>query len=131
MNTFLPSSSSLSTCFSPFKPILYSQTFLAQLDSLAAKCNYADYMEKHVTYPPQGLLPLPGTSTEADPDCDVWSEIFDAALIVLSSLYFVFGQNSSVSLTSISTMSSSTAAASSSAPTPCELLLVSLIIVML
>jgi carboxypeptidase D len=39
-------------------------------------------MEKYVTYPPRGLLPLPGTSTEADPDCDVWDEIFEAALIV-------------------------------------------------
>jgi len=62
--------------------IVYSQTFLAHLDSVAAKCNYADYMEKYVTYPPRGRLPLPGTSTEADPDCDVWDEIFDAALIL-------------------------------------------------
>ena len=61
---------------------MYSQTFLAHLDAVAAKCNYADYMEKYVTYPPRGPLPLPGTSTEADPDCDVWDEIFDAALIV-------------------------------------------------
>ncbi|CDO76357.1 hypothetical protein BN946_scf185011.g21 [Trametes cinnabarina] len=29
-----------------------------------------------------GLLPLPGRSTEADPGCDVWDEIFDAALKV-------------------------------------------------
>jgi len=39
-------------------------------------------MKKHVTYPPTGRLPLPGTSTEADPGCDVWDEIFDAALLV-------------------------------------------------
>jgi hypothetical protein len=56
---------------------------------------------------------------------------FKAALIVLSSLSFVTAQNSSVSLTASTTISSGTAAASSSAPTPCELLPVSLIAVML
>ncbi|KAI0301889.1 Alpha/Beta hydrolase protein [Multifurca ochricompacta] len=60
----------------------FSQTFLAHLDSVAETCNYADYNQKHVTYPPQGLLPLPGKSTEADPGCDVWDTIFDAALLV-------------------------------------------------
>jgi len=39
-------------------------------------------MKKYVTYPPQGLLPLPGKSTAFDPGCDVWDEIFNAALLV-------------------------------------------------
>ena len=39
-------------------------------------------MKKHVRYPPRGPLPLPGQSTEADPGCDVWDEIFNAALQV-------------------------------------------------
>jgi carboxypeptidase D len=39
-------------------------------------------MKKYVTYPPRGLLPLPGESTEADPGCDVWDEIFNAVLLV-------------------------------------------------
>jgi carboxypeptidase D len=95
MNTFLPSSPSFSASFFQLKLIVYSQTFLAHLDSVAAKCNYADYMEKYVTYPPRGLLPLPGragTSTEADPDCEVWGEIFDAALIVnpAFNIYHIF-----------------------------------------
>jgi carboxypeptidase D len=95
MNTFLPSSPSFSASFFQLKLIVYSQTFLAHLDSVAAKCNYADYMEKYVTYPPRGLLPLPGragTSTEADPDCEVWGDIFDAALIVnpAFNIYHIF-----------------------------------------
>ena len=49
---------------------------------MAQRCNYADYFEKHVSYPPQGLLPLPGKSIEFDPGCDVWDEIFNAALII-------------------------------------------------
>ena len=49
-------------------------------------------MEKYVTYPPRGRLPLPGSSTEADPGCDVWDEIFDAALIVnpAFNMYHIF-----------------------------------------
>lgn len=37
-----------------------------------------------MTYPetPKGLLPLPGKSTEADRGCDLWDEIFDAAVTV-------------------------------------------------
>ncbi|KAI0269343.1 Alpha/Beta hydrolase protein [Gloeopeniophorella convolvens] len=60
----------------------FNQSFLAHLDSVAKSCNYSDYFEKYVTYPPKGPLPLPGSSTENDDGCDVWDEIFDAALIV-------------------------------------------------
>ncbi|KAF8485110.1 alpha/beta-hydrolase [Russula ochroleuca] len=60
----------------------FNQTFLAQLDSVAAKCNYANYTEKYLMYPPRGPLPLPGTSTRNDPDCDVWEQIEYIALYV-------------------------------------------------
>ena len=59
-----------------------SETFMTELDSIAARCNYAGYSEKFVTFPPRGLLPLPGRSTEADAGCDVWDLIFDEALVV-------------------------------------------------
>ncbi|KAF5374390.1 hypothetical protein D9758_004607 [Tetrapyrgos nigripes] len=55
---------------------------MADIDTTAARCNYTDYMEKFVSYPPEGLLPLPGKSTEADRGCDIWDQIFDAALTV-------------------------------------------------
>ncbi|KAG6840952.1 hypothetical protein C0991_003012 [Blastosporella zonata] len=58
----------------------FNQTFMAQLDALAEKCNYAGYFDQHVTYPPTGLLPLPGKSIFADRGCDVWDIIFDAAV---------------------------------------------------
>jgi carboxypeptidase D len=71
---------------------MYSQTFLTHLDSVAAACHYSDYVEKHVTYPPHGLLPLPGKSTEFDPGCDVWDEIFNATLLVnpAFNMYHIF-----------------------------------------
>jgi hypothetical protein len=39
-------------------------------------------MAKYVTYPPQGLLPLPGTNVEFDEGCDVWDMILNASVIV-------------------------------------------------
>lgn len=61
---------------------LCSDTFVAQLNAQAVKCSYAGYYEKYMTYPLTGRLPIPGTSTEADPGCDVWDEPFFAALNV-------------------------------------------------
>ncbi|KAF8261908.1 Alpha/Beta hydrolase protein [Lactarius quietus] len=55
-------------------PAVVSQSFLAQLDSVAETCNYADYMATS--------LPLPGTDTQFDEGCDVWAMIFNAALII-------------------------------------------------
>ncbi|KAI0666135.1 alpha/beta-hydrolase [Trametes maxima] len=59
-----------------------NETFLAHIDRVAERCGYAGYVKKHVKFPPKGLLPLPGKSTEADDGCDVWDEIIDAALVV-------------------------------------------------
>lgn len=60
-----------------------SQSFLAELDSRASSCNYATYMDTHVTYPPpDGPLPLPGSSIEFDEGCDLWSDILSAALVI-------------------------------------------------
>ncbi|KAF9475826.1 alpha/beta-hydrolase [Pholiota conissans] len=60
----------------------FNQSFMAQLDEAAERCNYTGYMEKFVTFPPAGPLPLPGNSTFAARGCDLWDTIFDAALLV-------------------------------------------------
>ncbi|KAK2459782.1 hypothetical protein APHAL10511_008214 [Amanita phalloides] len=67
-------------------------TFMKQLDATAQKCNYSGYMEKYVTYPPQGLLPLYATDNTLNPECNVWSQIFNAALITnpAFNIYHVF-----------------------------------------
>ena len=59
-----------------------SSTFMAQIDTLANNCGYTNYSATHVTYPPKGLIPLPGKSTEGDRGCRVWDSIFEAALLV-------------------------------------------------
>ncbi|KAH9483197.1 putative serine carboxypeptidase [Psilocybe cubensis] len=60
----------------------FNQSFMAELDQINDKCNYTGYMEKFVTYPPKGLLPLPNGSTRTSRACDVWDTIFEAALVV-------------------------------------------------
>ncbi|KAF9224578.1 alpha/beta-hydrolase [Gyrodon lividus] len=60
----------------------FNQTYMQQLDKTAARCNYSDYVSTYVTYPPTGLLPLPGGSVEFAEGCDVWDDIFTNALII-------------------------------------------------
>ncbi|KZT13238.1 alpha/beta-hydrolase [Laetiporus sulphureus 93-53] len=60
----------------------FHTSFMEFLDATAERCNYTDYYETYVTYPPAGLLPLPGISIEADEGCDVWDAIFNAALLM-------------------------------------------------
>ncbi|OAX41714.1 alpha/beta-hydrolase [Rhizopogon vinicolor AM-OR11-026] len=60
----------------------FNQTYMAHLEKKAAKCNYTGYVDKYVTYPPAGLLPLPGDSVEYAKGCDVWDDIFNNALII-------------------------------------------------
>lgn len=61
----------------------FDQKFLAQLDSTATKCKYTGYLENHVTYPPAGPLPFPnGVDASISDECDVWTTIFDQALVV-------------------------------------------------
>jgi carboxypeptidase D len=53
---------------------------MATLAATAQKCGYEGYLSEYVTYPPRGLLPLPGNSTRASRGCNIWNMIFDAAL---------------------------------------------------
>lgn len=52
------------------------------LEKQAATCNYTGYVDKYVTYPPTGLLPLPGDSVDLADGCDVWHVIHNASFII-------------------------------------------------
>lgn len=73
---------------------------MAHLDNVASTCGYDTYFAKHVTYPPKGLLPLPGKSVEGDRGCQVWEQIFEAALLVNPAfdIYRIFDTVSQISL---------------------------------
>lgn len=56
----------------------FNSTFMAQLEAASDACGYTDYLEKFVTYPPAGQLPLPvGTNGtfNAIPECRLHSQI--------------------------------------------------------
>jgi len=72
----------------------FDQEFLAEINNTAAKCNYTDYFDKYVTYPPAGLLPFPnGADPELhDRDCDLWETIADHASTInpAFNVYHIF-----------------------------------------
>jgi len=80
-------------------PFSDSQTFLKHLDKKNKECKYAGYLDKHLKYPPTGLLPLPGQSVGADPGCDLWTEVYEAALLVnpAFNIYRIFDVVSTLS----------------------------------
>ena len=56
---------------------------MAQLEKVSADCYYTGYTEKYLTYPPTtAVFPFPGSSTSVDNSCDIWTLIFNAALII-------------------------------------------------
>lgn len=81
-------------------PFSDSQTFMKYLDEKNKECNYAGYLDKYLKYPPNGSLPLPGQSVENDPGCDLWSEIYEAALMInpAFNVYRIFDMVSSILL---------------------------------
>jgi len=77
---------------------------LSHLDKKNKECNYAGYLDKHLKYPPRGLLPLPGESVRSDPGCDLWTEIYEAALLVnpAFNIYRIFDVVSTLSSSAVS-----------------------------
>ncbi|CUA67083.1 hypothetical protein RSOLAG22IIIB_07169 [Rhizoctonia solani] len=66
-----------------------NSTFMNYVRSVGTKCGYTGWMEKYVTYPPAGPLPLPAQAYQGTPDygnvvdgCSIWPEIRAAALMV-------------------------------------------------
>ncbi|KAK7676938.1 hypothetical protein QCA50_020056 [Cerrena zonata] len=59
-----------------------NKTFMAHLDAQSEACGYTNYSATHVTYPPKGLLPVPGDTIWYTSECDIWYQVFEAALLV-------------------------------------------------
>nr|POE65967.1 carboxypeptidase cpds [Quercus suber] len=57
-----------------------NETFMTDINARAERCGYFEFMEKALTFPPQGKLPTAPNSSE--PGCDVWDDIITAAVYV-------------------------------------------------
>ena len=56
-----------------------NESFTAAVHQRADSCGYTDYFNKYLTFPPPGPFPLPTNSSN---DCDVFDDVFAAALEV-------------------------------------------------
>ncbi|KAI0035196.1 alpha/beta-hydrolase [Vararia minispora EC-137] len=68
----------------------FDANFMSQLQTISDECGYTGYLEKFVTYPPTGILPLPnGTNSRR---CDIWDTIFNQAVTInpAFNIYRVF-----------------------------------------
>jgi len=59
-----------------------NSTYMTYLESQNEKCGYEGYAEKYLQYPPSGPLPLPNGTSEYTDECDLFTAIFNAALLV-------------------------------------------------
>jgi len=59
-----------------------NDTFMKDLGARADKCGYNHYMDTYLAYPPKGPLPTPPYLNGATGECDVYDDIFNAALLV-------------------------------------------------
>ena len=55
-------------------------TFTADIHARADACNYTAYFNKYLTFPPPG--PFPAAPNASAPGCDVFTDVFNAALEV-------------------------------------------------
>ena len=56
-----------------------NETFTTAIHERSAACGYTDYINKYLTFPPPGPFPTPTNSSD---DCDIFDDVFAAALEV-------------------------------------------------
>ncbi len=90
----------------------FNSSFSAQLQNISDSCGYTDYLDKFVTYPPAGQLPLPAGATfnnvtravGVKPECRLHSPIQRA--VGMSVFFLVLVPCSSADLVAASILSS-------------------------
>jgi carboxypeptidase D len=56
-----------------------NDTFMKDIHRRHKQCGYADYLDKHLQYPPRGKLPEPPSPKQKG--CDLWTDILDAVFL--------------------------------------------------
>jgi carboxypeptidase D len=64
----------------------FNDTFMAYIHNKSDACGYTKYMQDYLVFPPPRPFPpqLPGADTSGNllPECDVFTDIFNAALVI-------------------------------------------------
>jgi carboxypeptidase D len=55
----------------------FNETFMRDIHNRSEACGYTEYMEKYLTFPPPGKLPMP-EKTAKDAGCSLWEDIYNA-----------------------------------------------------
>lgn len=59
-----------------------NKTFVHHLHERYESCGYKDFAELALTYPPTGPLPTPPNADGSDTSCNLWEQVYSAALLV-------------------------------------------------
>lgn len=59
-----------------------NDSFVESIHQKSADCGYDSFLEQALTFPPTGPLPTPPYPDEANDTCNVWNDVFNAALLV-------------------------------------------------
>ncbi|KIW47916.1 uncharacterized protein PV06_00565 [Exophiala oligosperma] len=60
----------------------FNDSYVSMLADMDKKCGYAQYREDYMHFPPNGTQPVTYLNTTADPDCDLWDNVYDTAYSV-------------------------------------------------
>nr|POE56323.1 putative serine carboxypeptidase [Quercus suber] len=60
----------------------FNETFMTDIHTRADECGYTDFIETAMQFPPSGPLPTPPNVDGDMEGCNIWGDIFEAALLV-------------------------------------------------
>jgi carboxypeptidase D len=56
-----------------------NQTFMESINQRAEQCGYFEFMDKALTFPPEGKMSVPNITAQG---CEVWDDIITAAIYI-------------------------------------------------
>jgi len=59
-----------------------NESYVKTLQNASDACGYTSFLNEYLVYPPAGPMPSPPGLNGASPECQVWENIFNAALLV-------------------------------------------------
>jgi len=64
-----------------WKPLFaLNDTFLADIHNRSDACGYTSFLTTYLVFPPAG--PLPNPPNTSLPGCDLWTDIYNAAILI-------------------------------------------------
>ena len=68
----------------------FNESFMADLHRRHEACGYAAFLEEAFTFPPKGPLPTPPNVNQNVKGCDIWDDVYNAALVGVNPCWDVY-----------------------------------------